>query len=289
MVAAVDSRPTPPISVRSRGTFARAVSITASDSASSRRGASPLDPSTTIPASRVCIQRAILPARLLWSTDSLAKGVGSVEIRLEFHRKLYHVKASPGRRRRPQRPAHPHVFAGHREFELRPHEQHAACADSQTGEAAPCARRRLALKDVAARQVNTLLTSAQPTGDSRVDSMCVTPKPPPAYGCVRPLPKYLMSRARAAVTVESNRTPLSKLRLAFCVSASASMPQPRGHLKPTPPPIGTPTPMLPSSSQSWTTPVVAKTSTDWADARAGTESSERDRRVFASSYRAMRD
>ena len=43
-------------------------------------------------------------------------------------------------------------------------------------------------------QVNTLLTSAQPTGDSRVDSMCVTPKPPPAYGCVRPLPKYLMSR-----------------------------------------------------------------------------------------------
>ena len=60
--------------------------------------------------------------------------------------------------------------------------------------------------------VKTLLVSVQPAGDSRVDFTRVTPRPPPAYGCVRPLPKYLRMRARAAVTVESKRTPLSKLR-----------------------------------------------------------------------------
>src|SRR5688572_14556675 len=87
-----------------------------------------------------------------------------------------------------------------------------------------------------------LLVSVQSAGESRVDVTRVTPRPPPAYACVRPAPKYLRMRARAAVTVESKRTSLSKLRCAFWVSPSTSMPQPCGDLNPTPPPMGTPTP-----------------------------------------------
>src|SRR5688572_3362084 len=108
----------------------------ASDSLSSRSGASPFDPNTTSPASRVCIQRATLPARLLWSTDSLLKGVGiGGKTPSRITRKLYHAgrlrigTTLPGG---PDRDgaAHAHVLAGPRQLELRPHEQHVACRDA---------------------------------------------------------------------------------------------------------------------------------------------------------------
>jgi hypothetical protein len=59
MVARVDSRPTPAISVRSAGTSRRAVSTTRCSS-SSRSGASPLVPSATTPLNPAAIHRRIL-------------------------------------------------------------------------------------------------------------------------------------------------------------------------------------------------------------------------------------
>src|SRR5688572_30635308 len=127
--------------------------------------------------------------------------------------------------------------------------------------------------------VDVLRKTLLPNGSVRADLIRVTPRPPPTYGWVRPSPKYLMMRPRVAVTVESKTTPLSKLRSAFWVSTSPSMPQPCGDRNPTPPPIGTPWPMFPSSSQSWTTPVVAKISRDWADARTGERMRAKSKRI----------
>ena len=65
LVLAVDSRPTPAISVQSRGTCARAVSIYGVRLGIVQEGRLAVRSSTTIAARRVAIQREILPARLL--------------------------------------------------------------------------------------------------------------------------------------------------------------------------------------------------------------------------------
>ena len=137
--------------------------------------------------------------------------------------------------------------------------------------------------------VKTLLTSAQPVGDSRVDFTRVTPRPPPAYGCVRPLPKYLMMRAargrdgrvEAHVAVE---VALGLLGFGQHFDSPAVR-----RLEADAAADGTPTPRLPSSSQSWTT-------RSWRRPRwiGQTREQEKEmratsRRRFALSYRAMRD
>ena len=76
IVARVDSRPTPTIKVRSRGTSARAASTTASPSSSSSSAASPLVPSATMPPRPAAIQCVTL-ARMAAAIDlAVANGVG---------------------------------------------------------------------------------------------------------------------------------------------------------------------------------------------------------------------
>ena len=83
------------------------------------------------------------------------------------------------------------------------------------------------------------------------------PKAPPAYGCARPTPKYLSSRTRAVVTVESNRTSLKSA--AWFVGSGLRCPN-REATEIRHRPTRCPKPRLPSSSHSWTAPVTPKIS-----------------------------
>ena len=75
-MARVLSRPVPTMKMRSRGTASRAAATTTSDSVSVRRGASPLDPSATMPRRPERIQREMLERIADGSTSpSASKGV----------------------------------------------------------------------------------------------------------------------------------------------------------------------------------------------------------------------